>query len=674
MNLTHSIDTSNPENYKNYQVVARKHRPQNFEALIGQGHISMALSNAINQSRIGHAYLFTGARGVGKTSSARIFAKCLNCVNGPTTTPCNQCDNCRAISEGEDVDVLEIDGASNRGIDEIRSLRSNVAIRPSRAKFKIYIIDEVHMLTMQAFNALLKTLEEPPQHVKFIFCTTDPQKIPITVLSRCQRFDFSPVQTEEIAGSLKQIIQSEGKTADHDAISLLARRANGSMRDSQSLLEQVFSFCGDHITLEEVHRLLGTADIGRVSEMATTMLDHDATRALSLLHQSLSEGKDPGQLASQLLGYFRDLLAFKLGCNAETLLTCSPSDMERLAELSNRIDIETALSILQVLDATLVRMQSSLHSRTLLEMAAIRICNLEQLEIISDLVKQLGEAPSSTTAVKPAASPPSTSTRDFTPPANEPKKKEVTKSEWAPALESASRPVESLRADERHPVPGEFAVPKILTEEIATVASNRLADENAASTVPVWSGISRANERQFSSSSANEFAPPTMETFESRSVADSSKVTGQNTELAFSESIPGSSPGAQSINLEAIWSGVVEKLLGMTADMVRDPETIELADNSLFRITLNDAYTVRECMKPERKQTIEAVLSEVQGSRMRVEFRASTSANNQRAAVPRQLPRAQQLRMLLEHEFVKQAMEVFSAEVTNFYPASKSKS
>src|SRR6185436_14390277 len=183
----------------------------------------------------GHAYLFTGARGVGKTSTARIFAKALNCVNGPTTSPCGVCDICQGIASGSDVDVIEIDGASNRGIDEIRQLRSNVNVRPSRARFKIYIIDEVHMLTQQAFNALLKTLEEPPEHVKFIFCTTDPEKIPITVLSRCQRFDFPPVNVESIVDRLNFIVQNEGATADADALRLLARRANGSLRDSQSL-------------------------------------------------------------------------------------------------------------------------------------------------------------------------------------------------------------------------------------------------------------------------------------------------------------------------------------------------------------------------------------------------------------------------------------------------------
>src|SRR6188472_914819 len=195
-----------------YVVVARRYRPQSFDELIGQKTVSQGLANAINTNRVGHAYLFTGARGVGKTSTARIFAKALNCVQGPTTAPCGECDMCEGIASGSDVDCLEIDGASNRGIDEIRQLRSNVNVRPSRARFKIYIIDEVHMLTTQAFNALLKTLEEPPEHVKFIFCTTEADKIPITVLSRCQRFDFAPVETGSIIGRLELIVRKEGLT------------------------------------------------------------------------------------------------------------------------------------------------------------------------------------------------------------------------------------------------------------------------------------------------------------------------------------------------------------------------------------------------------------------------------------------------------------------------------
>ncbi len=372
-----------------YTVVARRYRPQLFSDLVGQDYISTALANAIKQNRVGHAYLFTGARGVGKTSSARIFAKCLNCKNGPNAEPCNQCDSCEAVSLGEDVDVLEIDGASNRGIDEIRQLRSNAGVRPSRSRYKIYIIDEVHMLTQQAFNALLKTLEEPPAHVKFIFCTTDPQKIPITVLSRCQRFDFAPVKTDEISKRLKEIAENEGVTADEAALALLARRANGSMRDSQSLLEQLFSFCGDDITVQEVNQLLGTADISRIVELAQAMSEGDAAASMNHVDRAISEGVDAGQLTQQLLGFYRDMMAVRVGCGEATLLNCTAADLGELKRLGETLGLQTILTIVQILDGAVVRMQSSIHTRTLLELAVVRICNLEHLDSISDLVRAL---------------------------------------------------------------------------------------------------------------------------------------------------------------------------------------------------------------------------------------------------------------------------------------------
>ena len=398
-------DTSPSAANERHLVVALKYRPQSFESLVGQDHIATALGNAIRQNRVGHAYLFTGARGVGKTSSARIFAKCLNCETAPTSQPCEKCEACKAISQGEDVDVLEIDGASNRGIDEIRQLRANAAVRPSRSPNKIYIIDEVHMLTKEAFNALLKTLEEPPLHVKFIFCTTDPEKIPITVLSRCQRFDFSPVQTTEIAERLKLIATKEGVDIDDQALALLARRANGSMRDSQSLLEQMLSFCDSQITVDDVHLLLGTADISRISEVAQSMADQDAATTMNLIHKGNFAGVDAGQMANQLLGYFRDMMAVRVGSNEETLLNCSTQDLPKLQTLADQFGLETILNITQILDATVVKMQNSLHGRTLLEVAAVRICNLEHLDSLADLVASIskgGTAPKTRPRVQPS--------------------------------------------------------------------------------------------------------------------------------------------------------------------------------------------------------------------------------------------------------------------------------
>jgi DNA polymerase-3 subunit gamma/tau len=369
-----------------YQVVARRYRPQAFDELIGQQHVARALSNAIAANRVGHAYLFTGARGVGKTSAARILAKSLDCVRGPTATPCNQCDICESIGAGSDVDVLEIDGASNRGIDEIRQLRQNVSIRPSRARFKIYIIDEVHMLTREAFNALLKTLEEPPEHVKFIFCTTEASKIPITILSRCQRFDFAGIRTTSIAERLQQIVAAEGVTADPAALELLARRANGSMRDSQSLLEQLLSFGEQRLTVADVNALLGTAGNARLLKLLRGIVDRKAGETLAEIDAALAEGVDVGQLLEQLLGFLRDCMAAAVGCNADSYLYASGESHPEIARAAGQLGLETILAMIQIVEQSLNRLRYSTQGRILLEIAIVRICALENLEQLSDLV------------------------------------------------------------------------------------------------------------------------------------------------------------------------------------------------------------------------------------------------------------------------------------------------
>src|SRR5438132_11163821 len=297
--------TARPENYT---VLARRYRPQQFQDIIGQEHVAQALVNALQSNRVAHAYLFTGVRGVGKTSTARILAKALNCVQGPTANPCDACEICQSIAAGEDVDVLEIDGASNRGIDEVREIRQNVQYRPSRSRYKIYIIDEVHMLTPQAFNALLKTLEEPPEHIKFIFATTEVQKIPITILSRCQRFDFPGIGTAGIVERLRGIVQAEGIETDDEALELVARRAGGSMRDAQSLLDQLLAFGGERLTTDQVHQLLGTAHDERILDLASAVLNHDAKRSLEQLADAANEGLQLGELVDQLIGYWRDLM------------------------------------------------------------------------------------------------------------------------------------------------------------------------------------------------------------------------------------------------------------------------------------------------------------------------------------------------------------------------------
>ncbi len=371
-----------------YQVVARRYRPQQFADLIGQEHVARGLAGAIDSGRVGHAYLFTGARGVGKTSAARIYAKALECTNRKSGEPCNLCERCQAISAGQDVDVIEIDAASNRGIDEIRQLRQNVAVRPASGNHKTYIIDEVHMLTREAFNALLKTLEEPPPHVKFVLCTTEPEKLPITILSRCQRFDFQSVDTVAITQRLAQIVESEGLTVAPAALELIARRAAGSMRDSQSLLEQLFGIAaGDkkNIELEDVHAITGTGKDEKVGELAQALINRDSPAALSALHECLTQGADAGGVLEQLLTALRNCLVASVGCGPETFIGSTSCGVD-FAELGKQAGTATMLAMLQIIDHSLARMRLSTHTTVLAEMAIVRLAALEDLDNLSEII------------------------------------------------------------------------------------------------------------------------------------------------------------------------------------------------------------------------------------------------------------------------------------------------
>jgi DNA polymerase-3 subunit gamma/tau len=374
-----------------YQVVARRYRPQLFADLVGQEHVARGLSGAIESGRIGHAYLFTGARGVGKTSAARIYAKALSCERGPAAEPCNECDSCRAIVAGQDVDVIEIDAASNRGVDEMRQLRQNVAVRAARGRYKIYIIDEVHMLTREAFNALLKTLEEPPAHVKFVLCTTEPESLPITILSRCQRFDFTTVDVPSIARRLAQIVEAEGADVSPEALTLIARRAAGSMRDSQSLLEQLLGSASGAIGIDEVHALIGTGREERIGELLAAVASRDAARAVAALDASLQGGADPGGVLEQLLAALRDCLLASVGCDA-ALLTQSQGLGVDLAAIGRQLGTATLLAMLQILDQSLSRMRTSGHASLLAEMGVIRLATLEDLEALATAVDRLAAA------------------------------------------------------------------------------------------------------------------------------------------------------------------------------------------------------------------------------------------------------------------------------------------
>jgi DNA polymerase-3 subunit gamma/tau len=396
-----------PPEDQGYTVLARRYRPQTFADLVGQEPVAQALTNALQSGRVAHAYLFTGARGVGKTSTARILAKCLNCDNGPTATPCNVCEACRSIAAGEDVDVLEIDGASNRGIDEVREIRQNVQFRPTRSRYKIYVIDEVHMLTGPAFNALLKTLEEPPPHVKFICATTEVQKIPVTILSRCQRFDFAGISTARIVERLRAVVAAEGMQAEDEALELVARRAGGSMRDAQSLLDQLLAFGESRLSAEHVHRLLGTAHEDRVAELAAAVLGRVGKRALELLARSADEGVQSGEVLDQLIEYWRDLMvACCAGVEGQTFNTAG-KQRESLVAQAAGVKLDTVLAGLDILVSAKARARGSNHGRVLLEMALVRLSRLEDLVPLAQLAQLLGaeSAGGKTPAPRAAAQP-----------------------------------------------------------------------------------------------------------------------------------------------------------------------------------------------------------------------------------------------------------------------------
>jgi DNA polymerase III subunit gamma/tau len=291
-----------------YRVFARKYRPQTFEEVVGQEHITRTLQNAITSGRVAQAYLFVGPRGIGKTSTARILAKALNCVKGPTATPCGKCDACLEIAEGRSLDVLEIDGASHNGVESIRELRDNAAYSPARGPYKIYLIDEVHMLTPGAFNALLKTLEEPPEHVKFIFATTEGQKVPATITSRCQRFDLRRISADAIRKHLLLIAEKEKILLEEAAAELIARGAEGSLRDAESMLDQCIAFCGDKVTSQDVMSVFGFTSREAVAALLQRILDRDAAGGLKIVAEQSESGKDLSRLLGDLIGQVRDLL------------------------------------------------------------------------------------------------------------------------------------------------------------------------------------------------------------------------------------------------------------------------------------------------------------------------------------------------------------------------------
>src|SRR6266478_3215732 len=377
-------------NEVNYEVFARKYRPQTFDDLVGQTHVSRTLKNAVAQNRLANAYLFVGPRGIGKTSTARILAKSLNCVNGPTVTPCGVCDNCREIAAGNSLDVIEIDGASNNSVEDVRQLRENVRYVPAKGRYKIYLIDEVHMLSAAAFNALLKTLEEPPEHVKFIFATTEPQKVLPTILSRCQRFDLHRIPANLIAEHLQVIAKKEKIKLEPAAAHSIARGAEGGLRDAESMLDQLVAFCGEKITESDVLNVFGFTSEQTVSDLTGRILLGETPEAIDLLHEQCEAGKDMMRLMADLIAYVRDLLVFKAKPDALNQ-DIDPEVQRSLAAHAEQISTDRLLELIDQFAAAEARMKWAPNKKLHFEVAIIRAIQSLGQATLDEVIEKLGE-------------------------------------------------------------------------------------------------------------------------------------------------------------------------------------------------------------------------------------------------------------------------------------------
>ena len=375
-----------------YMVLARRWRPQTFDEVVGQSHVTRTLKNAISSGRTAHAFLFSGARGVGKTTVARVLAKALNCMEGPTPAPCGVCDSCKEITAGMSMDVQEIDGASNTSVEDVRDLREGLNYRPSKSRYRIYIIDEVHMLSNSAFNALLKTLEEPPPHVVFIFATTEPQKIPSTILSRCQRFDFKRITLGDMIEQLKKICDEEGIRTNDEAITLLAAEAQGSLRDAQSLLDQVISYSGQNVSPEDIRLVLGILDRQWLFQTSEAVIKKDAKGCLELVESIYQHGFSLTYYYQQLVEHIRNLLVTRVTDSPGTLLPLPDHEVEELARQAREVAEEDLHLWFDILVKAEGEVRRSGNPRYLMEMLLVKIATLDRTHELQSLIERIQTA------------------------------------------------------------------------------------------------------------------------------------------------------------------------------------------------------------------------------------------------------------------------------------------
>jgi len=453
-----------------YQVLARKWRPKNWDEVAAQDHVTVTLRNAIQHQRLAHAYLFTGPRGVGKTSAARILAKALNCDKGPAVQPCDSCSSCVEIAESRNVDVLEIDGASNRGIEDVRNLRENIRYAPVGGRYKVYIIDEVHMLTHEAFNALLKTLEEPPEHVLFIFATTEPHKVPATIVSRCQRFDFHRISVQDIVQSLRRICASESLAVSDDALLLIAQKSDGSLRDSQSLLDQIVSYAGGRIDAEDVVKALGMIGQEMYFEASRHLAARDVSRSLALVETVFAQGYSVDEFLSGLTEHFRNLLVVR-AAGTPGAVEASDDTKKLLVEASKGFQDEDLLRLIKMVTEAQHALKRGMHPRFVLELVFVKMAKLDRSVSIQDLLAQIADLKKSD---PDWIQPPSAA---GAPPSDIPAVKTTPLRETAPSRSETPHVPAPPAVRDADPAPGAFSLEDIQSrwnEVIQEVKSGRV--------------------------------------------------------------------------------------------------------------------------------------------------------------------------------------------------------
>jgi len=616
-----------------YQVFARKYRPQVFDDVLGQDHVVQTLKNAIQQRRLAHAYLFVGPRGTGKTSTARILAKGLNCVHGPTPNPCGVCDSCREIAQGISLDVLEIDGASNNSVDQIRELRDNVRFAPVRGRYKLYIIDEVHMLSTQAFNALLKTLEEPPEHVIFVFATTEVHKVLPTILSRCQRFDLRRIPTQVIARHLAFIAEQESVKLSQAAAEAIAVAADGGLRDAESMLDQLVAFCGHDVGEKEVLEVFGLTSERVVTDIFRAMVARNAAEALTLIDRQAEAGKDFGRLLADLLVFARSLLVFKVEPAA---LRDEVSEAARTAleELQPQLETDELLRLIQQLAETESVLKWSANKRMHLEIGVIRaVQSLEEVGLDSVLQALQDLRSSGQTGAKPPVAAPARKVHPAAPkavaqpvPAKPPESRPVAEKSPAPAASDGktptgeSSPAKVTPVAEAQPQPSPAAEP-------AEADQRRKADATPDG------GLSKAATR------ADAPATPASQD-------------------------PAQAPPADAPPLQELWP----KLLGE----IRTKRPLILSwlekavplgtEDGVFRLGFpeSETLTLESLMRANNRKFIETALSQLLGRpyRLEAEIRAGLGPV---AAAPR--AEADPTEVFKNDPLIRKALEIFRAEI-----------